>query len=886
MPFSVSDRIGRFEIIGALGAGGMGEVYRARDSQLGREVAIKVLPDAFSQDADRRRRFEQEARTAGGLNHPNIVAVYDVGIERESSYIVTEVLEGETLNQRMQGQSLPVRKAIDYALQIANGMAAAHERGVVHRDIKPSNVFVTNDGRIKILDFGLAKSIGQDSPETETVTGDDSQHAVIGTVPYMSPEQARGSRVDHRTDIFSFGVVLYEMLTGVRPFQRVTQPDTFHAILYEDPPALPRVDPAMPALDRIIRRCLEKKPDERFQNFRDLAFHIETRSEEPVGARPRGAHRRTRRIALVVAACIVALAAAAGLGALLHRQWLGSVARIAPHRVRVMTNFVGLEEFSSISPDGRMVAFTATQGKRRQVFVRFLNLGEALPVTSNDADHQSPRWLPDGSALMYFSPAAPGDVQGAIYRIPTLGGPTQRVIATIGGGDVSRSGRLACFRLDNGRIQLVTSSLDGSDVRVVATLETRHYRYPRWSPDNRWLAFQAGDGFRWEIYLVSAGGETEVVRLTNDNRLIDGLTWLPDGTGILYATSRGSTMPYQSPLALWQVPLDRTQPSWQLTPAEASYQLPDLHASGLLSVTRMQTRFDIWAYPFDGSGADSTQRGSRMTHQTGQVLTPSAAPGGDQIAYLSDSGGHANIWVMPAKGRPRQVTYEQDPDVAVGIPIWSPDGRWIAFVSSRGNGGFVFGVWLVRPDGSELRQLLPRGLGVAWSPDSQELYYVESAPGPIKKVSVAGGEPVTVRAEPVRNLIGVHGSIAYAVVERALTDGRPEIEIYALPLAGGAARLLKTINASQVALSHGPFNPALSPDGRWLAMPLVDGFTNNIWGLSTDDGRLYQVTNFGDRAVFIARRVSWSSDGQSILAAIGEGDADVVLLDGLIAAAR
>ena len=886
MPFSVSDRIGRFEILGALGAGGMGEVYRARDSQLGREVAIKVLPDAFSQDADRRRRFEQEARTAGGLNHPNIVAVYDVGIEREFSYLVTEVLEGETLDQRIQGRPLPVRKAIDYALQIANGMAAAHERGVVHRDIKPANLFVTNDGRIKILDFGLAKSIGQESPETETVTVEESEPAVIGTVPYMSPEQARGSRLDHRTDIFSFGVVLYEMLTGLRPFKRVTQAETFHAILYEDAPVLSRVDPAIPALERIIRRCLEKKPEERFQNFRDLAFHLETRSEEPAGTEPRGAHRRTRGIALV-AAGVVALAATAGLGAFLHRQWLGPPAGITPHRVRLMTNFVGLEEFSSISPDGRMLAFTARQGERRQVFVRFLNGGEALPVTSDDADHQSPRWLPDGSSLMYFSPAAPGDVQGAIYRIPTLGGPVQRVLATIGGGDVSRSGRLACFRLDNERIQLVTSSLDGSDVRVVAALEPRYYRYPRWSPDNRRLAFQAGDGFRWEIYVVSADGETEVVRLTNDNRLIDGLTWLPDSTGIVYATSRGSTMPYQSPLALWQVPLDGEQPARQLTPAEVSYQLPDLHDSGLLSATRLQMRFDIWAYPFDGSGADSTQRGSRMTNQTGQVLTPTAAPDGEQIAYLSDSGGHANIWVMSAAGRPRQITFEQDPEVVIGVPIWSPNGRWIAFVSSRGHGGFAFGVWLVRPDGSELRQLLARGLGMAWSPDSEELYFVESAGSPIKKVSVAGGDPVTVRAEPVRNLIGVHGENAYAVVERALTDGRPEIEIHALPLAGGAARLLKTINASRVGLSHGPFNPALSPDGRWLAMPLIDGFTTNIWALSTDDGRSLQVTSFGDRAVFIARRVSWSADGRSILAAIGEGDADVVLLDGLtIAAAR
>jgi Tol biopolymer transport system component len=883
MSFSVSDRVGRFEILGALGAGGMGEVYRARDHQLDRDVAIKVLPEAFSQDADRRRRFEQEARTAGGLNHPNIVAVYDVGIEGHSSYIVTEILKGETLQQRIDGRPLPVRKAVDYALQIASGLAAAHEHGVIHRDIKPGNLFVTTDGRIKILDFGIAKSIGQESANTETVTIDASQHTVIGTVPYMSPELARGLRTDHRTDIFSFGVVLYEMLSGGRPFQRATAADTLHAILYEEPPRLPRVDPAMPALDRIVRRCLEKKPEERFQNLRDLAFQLEAPLDEPERAEPRARPGRARRVALVFA-CVAALAAAAGLGAFAMAQWLGNQPSIGPHRVRLMTNFVGLEEFSSLSPDGRMVAFTATQGSRRQVFVRFLNGGEPLPVTSDDADHQSPRWLPDGSSLIYFSPAAPGDVQGALYRIPTLGGPVQRLSASIGGGDVNRSGRLAFFRLEQERIQLATSSLDGSDLRVVTNLQTRYYRYPRWSPDNQRIAFQAGDGFRWDVYVVAAGADAEVVRLTHDNRPIDGLTWLPDSRGIVYATSRGSTIPYQSRLALWEVLLNGQQPPRQLTPVEASYQLPDLHDSGLMSVARMQMRFDVWAYPFDSSGANGSRHAYRVTNQTGQVLTPTAAPDGEQIAYLSDSGGHANIWVTSTKGPPRQITFEQDPDVAVGIPIWSPDGRWIAFVSSRGNAEFIFGVWLVRPDGSELRQLAPRGLGVTWSPDSKEIYYVESAASAMKKVGVSGGEPVTVRAEPVRNLIGVHGATVYYVVERPLMDGRPEIEIRAAPLAGGRARVITTINASQVVLPHGPFNPALSPDGRWLAMPLIDGFTTNVWAVSTEDGRLRQVTNFGDRVVFIARRVSWSSDGRSILAAIGEGDADIVLLDGLIPA--
>ena len=879
MHFSVGDRVGRFEILGALGAGGMGEVYRARDRQLDRDVAIKVLPDAVSRDLDRRRRFEQEARTAGGLNHPNILAVYDVGIEEDSSYIVTEILEGETLHQRIDGRALPVRKAVDYALQIANGLGAAHDRGVVHRDIKPSNLFVTSDGRIKILDFGIAKSVSPESPGAATMTVDFTQDTVVGTVPYMSPELARGQRVDHRTDIFSFGVVLYEMLSGVRPFHRPTSADTLHAILYEEPPPLPRGDPAMSGLDRIVRRCLEKKADERFQNCRDLAFHLETRSDEPEPAPPRRDVTRWRR-AVAATGIVTALAVAAIAGGFAAMWWFQPAPPSGPHRVRVMTNFVGLEEFPSLSPDGRMVAFTAARGGRRQVFVRFLNGGEPLPVTTDDADHQSPRWLPDGSALLYFSPAAPGELQGTIYRIPTLGGPVQRVAASIGGGDVSRNGRLAYFKLDNGRIHLVTSSLDASDVRVATTLDTRHHRYPRWSPDSQWIAFQAGDGFRWDVYVVAARGGEPVVALTNDNRFIDGLSWGPDSAGIVYASSRGSTMPYQSPLALWEVLLDRPGEPRQLTPAEASYELPDVHASGVVAAARLQTHFDIWEFPFDGSGP-GFQGARRITHQTGQVSTPTAAPDRERIAYLSDTGGHANIWVLSAQG-PQQISYEQDPAVSIGIPIWSPDGRWIAFVSSRGNGGFAFGIWVMRPDGSELRQLVPRGLGAAWSPDSTELYYVESAAREIRKVSVNGGAPITVRSEPVRNMIGVHGETMYFVVERALMDGRPEIEIQSAPLAGGAAKVIATINAAQVAWSQVPFNPALSGDGRWLAMPLTDGFTANIWALSTENGRWKQVTNFGDRAVFVARRVSWSADDRSILAAIGEGDADIVLLDGVM----
>jgi Tol biopolymer transport system component len=586
-----------------------------------------------------------------------------------------------------------------------------------------------------------------------------------------------------------------------------------------------------------------------------------------------------------VGAGVLLLAVVGLTGALVVTALSGGAVPGGAYRARAMTDFVGLEEAPAISPDGKMVAFTAAQGGRRQVFIRFVNGGPARAVTTDGVDHQLPRWEPDGSSILYFSPAAPGEVEGAIYRIPTLGGSSQHVIGSIGGGDVSRSGRVACFRLEKGRIELVTTTLEGSDVQIVTTLDTRHYQSPRWSPDNLWIAYQAGDGFRWDVYVVAARAGAAPRLLTDDNRFISGLTWLPDSRGIVFASSRGSTQAYSPPLALWEALLNDGRAPRQLTSADMSYEQPDVHASGVVAVARLQMKFDLWKYPFD-RGADAAEREQQITRQTLQVLTPTAAPDGDRIAYLSDSGGHSNIWVRSAEGPPRQITFEDDPAVSVGVPIWSPDGEWIAFVSTKGNLRFTFGLWLVRPDGSQLHQLLPRGLGIAWSDDGREIYYVETASSPMKKIAVSGGESVIIRSDPVRNIIGVHGSTVYFLEEHALMDGRPEFEIRAAPLGNGPPRTIRTIRAARVASWQVPFNPTLSPDGKWLAMPLLDGSTTNIWALSTDDGRWQQVTNFGDRAIFIARRVSWSADGQSIFAAIGEGDADIVLLDGLIPRAR
>jgi eukaryotic-like serine/threonine-protein kinase len=883
MGLLAGDRLDRFEILGRIGAGGMGEVYRARDPQLQREVAIKVLPMAFARDPDRQRRFEQEARAAAGLNHPNIVAVHDVGVHDGVGFLVTELLDGETLRQRMNGRPLPVARAVDYAIQIASGLAAGHERGIVHRDIKPENLFVTKDGHVKVLDFGIAKTTGQGaSPDaTATLTIDGVAGTVVGTPAYMSPEQARGLRTDHRSDIFSFGVVLYEMLAGTSPFRRDTPADTISAILHDEPPELASVLPIAPALEPIVQHCLEKNADERFQNARDVIFDLELHARTGRATGTAMPQKGVRKTAALAGVGLLIVAAAVAAGYLAGRRSAAARPTAATHTVNRLTDFQGLEEFPSISPDLKSVAFTADVNGRRQVFVRLLAGGPALPLTTDPVDHQHPRWLPDASSLVYFSPAALGEAQGAIWIVSALGGSPRRVIGSLGGADVSMSGRLACFRLENGSIQLVSASIDGTDVQVLSRLLAGYHSHPRWSPDGRWIAYQQGDGVRNDIFVVSAAGG-EPRKLTNDRNIINGLAWTPDGGRIVYASSRGGSVPYLPALSLWEAPIAGGAPR-QITVADVWYEQPDVHASGRVSAVRKQMRFDIWRIPFSSDPAQNVQHAAQVTHQTGQVMTPTAAPGDDEIAYLSDSGGHGNLWVMSTRrGTLRQITFETDPDAAMGVPVWSPDGKSIAFVSSKGNTGFDFGVWLVDPDGANRRNLVKVGLGLAWSPDGRWLYYSDTADkGTLKKIPPTGGTPVTVRSETTRNVIGLHGETLYYMVERSLVDGRPEFEVRAATPEDGPSRLLVRIPASRVP-SWQIVNPALSPDGRWLALPLTDGFTTNIWVLSTAHAEWRQVTDFGNRATFIARRLSWSADGKSLFAAIGEGDADVVVFDGLL----
>jgi tRNA A-37 threonylcarbamoyl transferase component Bud32 len=420
MTIGPGTKLGRYEIRAKIGEGGMGEVYRARDEKLNRDVAIKVLPAALSQDADRLRRFEQEAQAAGALNHPNILAVYDVGVHDGAPYVVSELLEGESLRDGMAGAALSQRKALEYALQIVHGLAAAHEKGIVHRDLKPDNLFITRDDRVKILDFGLAKLV-QSADENKAQTDVPTRRVhtdpgtVMGTVGYMSPEQVRSQTIDHRSDIFSFGAVLYEMLSGRRAFHRDSKVESLNAILKDDPPELTEASAKInPALDRIVRRCLEKKSERRFHSAHDLGFALEALTA------PSDSSLKT------VTSAVAQNQTASGILGLLRNQWLGwavagaSVlmlglawvyfARPSTGDARVMRLSILPPEKATliagqaptVSPDGTHLVFVVTDAAGRTVlYLRALDSLTAQALTGTDGG-MLPFWSPNSREIGFF----------------------------------------------------------------------------------------------------------------------------------------------------------------------------------------------------------------------------------------------------------------------------------------------------------------------------------------------------------------------------------------------------------------------------------------------------------------------------------------------------
>ncbi|MDP8979806.1 MAG: hypothetical protein M3O35_04355 [Acidobacteriota bacterium] len=548
-----------------------------------------------------------------------------------------------------------------------------------------------------------------------------------------------------------------------------------------------------------------------------------------------------------------------------------------------LTDFVGLEDSPAISPDGKMVTFIARTEGRRQIWVRLLAGGVPLQVTRDDADHEQPRWAPDSSSLIYYTPSPSPGEQGTIWEIPALGGPPRRIAAALGGGDCSHDGRhIALFRAESGITELVTISRHGSAVQRVRQVVAEDLNaYPRWSPDDRWIAFQtaSGSSFDERIFVVAAaGGQPREVARGEDLR---GMSWIGDGSGLVYSSSSGSTVLYP-PIFNLRMVLSNGATDRQLTFGDISYVEPDLHPSGKLVVSRVRSQVDIWKFPIGGPPEENTRKGMRITEQTGQVQTPSVSPDGREMVYLSDSGGHGNLWIAKTSGSvPRQITFERDPAVAVGVPVWSPAGNYIVFILTRTG---RTAQWLVHPDGSGLRQLIPAGIWAYWSADGRWVYYVVIRNGAycIERVPIDGGAPVLVRYDNAVAPAAVDGSQMYYAVFLKRENRWWDFEVRRARPENGNFEVLTRIAGARVPHEPLNFHMILSPDAKWLATPLTDGTTTNLWLLPADGGPMRQITDFGKRATLIVRRVSWSPDSKQLYAAVSDCDTDIVMLDGLL----
>ena len=879
-------RLGPYAIVAPLGAGGMGEVYRARDTRLDREVAVKVLPERFSGSPEALARFDREARAVATLSHPNILSLFDFGREDDIAYAVTELLQGETLRERLSRERLGERKAVEIAAAIADGLAAAHAAGIVHRDLKPENVFLTSDGRVKILDFGLARVDGAGgstaATSAPTTPPPTEPGVVMGTAGYISPEQIRGRPADARSDIFAFGAVLYEMLTGERAFGGATTGESLAAILRDEPPDVSSKAPAVsPGVDRLVSRCLQKSPDERFQSARDLAFALREsggsgRVRPPGGAM--SAASRPRGPGLLPAAALVLAAFAAG--------WLLRPAfarRAAPSidRVTRLTFGPGRNFGAAISPDGKWFTYLSDAGGQIDVWARFVAGGEAVNLTSKSGlaveDRAEMGGLdisPDGS-LIAFGAAPSRDsriTDFTTWVIPApLGGVPRRLI---------KRGMGARWSPDGKRIAYVSPGGGGGDALFVADADgghekelqrsALHLHAPAWSSDGRFLYFlKAVITFNRapaELWRAPAdGGPAERVVATSRRAIY--AEPLPEGRGLLYSAD-----PDSADLALWWLSPSGGIPL-RVTTGLGEFELARISRDGRSIVaTLTNSKQALTTLRID----DPSQPMKDLTGGESGDCDPDLSAAGDRLVWSSGRSGNRNLWIGAADASgARPLTSGNSLD---DRPAFSPDGKQVAFISARSG---ERGVWLVPSEGGTPRAIY-RGEAVdrpSWSPDGKEILVgtpVQDV-GALFRVSVEEG-----RATKVNTPTGALAAdwnpkeplIAYLIQVPASVEPKPNRNRLAFADPSGQPRFQDL--PPSPAFQNGYLKWA--PDGRrLLAMRQSMTFPQEVYLVDPRSTEPYRLVYRASTGVWI-HGATWSPDGSTITVGIERPTSDIVLL--------
>jgi len=740
---SSGTNLSHFEVLEKLGEGGMGVVYKARDLRLDRLVAIKVLPEQAVGSPERQARFEQEAKAASSLNHPNIITVYEIDRAGDATFIAMEYVDGRTLGQVIPRKGLRFTEAIKYAVQITDALAAAHSIGIIHRDLKPANIMITAKGLVKVLDFGLAKLTqpAQTAPDaTLTIQSDEGQ--IVGTTAYMSPEQAQGQPVDVRSDIFSFGVVLYEMLTGRRPFAGDTQLSTLSAIVNREPtPVKQIVEGLPPELDRIIARCLRKDPARRFQTMADLHVTLEELREESDSGRLTATAplKRPRKHAwLWVLVTALVLLAAAGV-------WFvkRSAMPTPPQKVVTVTTYPGRQVDPCFSPDGNQVAFSwdGDKGDNFDIYVKLLGETSALRLTTDPAADRYPAWSPDGKRIA-FERAGPNGPIG-IYTTSPLGGSEQKLTDFPASGQMSWSPDGKWLAVSSNAPELsgiFLLPIEGGEPRRISHPESPGFdQAPSISRDGRLLAYAACAGaYSCDVYVqqldsryIPQGGPR---RITRQGIFVSDLVWSRDGESVIYDGSLSAgTLRY-----VWRVAIHDEHPPQRIEIAGPSATFPAIAPTGnRLVFSKLLRNYDIWRY-HTGGGMEP------LIVSSLDEANPQFSPDGERIAFASERSGESmEIWVSRADGS-GVVQMTNRLGRHQGTPRWSPDGGWIAF-DSQGQDGH-WDIYVVDATGGRPRRITfePSDEVIPnWSRDGKWIYFRSDRTGryEVWRVPFAGGPP-------------------------------------------------------------------------------------------------------------------------------------------------
>jgi serine/threonine protein kinase len=858
--------ISHYQIIEKLGEGGMGVVYKAKDNHLDRFVAFKVLPPEKVADPERRRRFAQEAKAASALNHPNIITIHDIDEADGVYFISMEFVAGKTLGSLIPRHGMRLGELLKYAIQVADALARAHATGIIHRDLKPGNVMVTEQGLVKVLDFGLAKltetGLTSEQDATRTLKPATEEGKIVGTIAYMSPEQAEGKMIDGRSDIFSFGSVLYEMLTGRRAFQSDTKASTIAAILKEEPKPPSQIVEGLPReVERIVRRCLRKDPEQRFQTMADLKVALaEAKEESDSGVLESTKTTTPKRRPMLLWASAVAALLAAGVWFVRSRT-----ATPEPSLVAVpLTSYPGTEDTPSFSPDGTQVAFQwcpENSDKSCHIYIKQVGVEPPFQLTNNPAQDFSPAWSPDGQTIAFLRILTP--TKWGLILIPQRGG-RERVLEEI---DVSgefdwKGGSFLAWARDSKWIVLPGPTEQGVDGLSLLSVETGEKRRltspaadvgvgdyaPAFSPDGRTLAFTRGIAGRSDLYVLHLAegyklqGEAERVAL--DNLYNNGAAWTADGGDVVFSSGT------RNHAGLWRLPVRNPNTPRRLAFASDNASAPAVSRQGnRLTYVVSTGDTNIWRVDLQGPGGRPASP-AQFISSTKPECCPSYSPNGKRIAFVSQRSGADEVWVCDGEGsNPVQLTSFGGGDIFG--PRWSPDGGNIAFtVLAAGK----VDIYAVNANGGKPRRLTSdqiRGKWPYWSRNGQWLYFVSVGDNQIWKMPAKGGEAVQItRNGGDTPKESPDGKLIY------YSKGWPrELSVWKIPVEGGQEfKVLDSVNLG----------------GRWTVGQLGIYYFTLPDEQGHSDIRLYEFsTGKIAKIVTIERKPDWdisvSPDGRTIL---------------------